>query len=138
MAKLLLIEDNDNHAYLIERVLQKRESDLEFARVSDGEQALAYLRRQQPYEDVELPQAVLLDLKLPKVGGHEVLEQIKADEELRFVPVIVLTTSDAQADKRRAYANHANSYVVKPLDFAEFSRALLEVGSYWGGINRTV
>lgn len=137
MTKLLLVEDNDNHAYLIERVLQKQEADLEFVRVCDGEQALAYLRRQEPYRDVELPQAILLDLKLPKLGGHEVLEQIKADQELRLVPVIVLTTSDAQADRQRAYFNHANSYVVKPLDFTEFSRALVEVSTYWGTINRT-
>lgn len=135
-ATLLLVEDNDSHAYLIERVLRKPEVDFECVRVRDGEEALTYLRRQGPYIQAEVPRAVLLDLKLPKLSGHEVLKTIKEDPLLRRVPVIILTTSDAEPDRLKAYANHANSYVVKSLGFAEFSRVLVAVGTYWATVNR--
>jgi hypothetical protein len=100
-------------------------------RVSDGAAALAYLRAEAPYQQRVTPDVVLLDLKLPKVDGLEVLERIKNDEKLRTIPVVILTTSDAERDRAQAYNNHVNSYVVKPIDFAQFQNMIKDLGFYW-------
>lgn len=104
----------------------------------DGEQGLAYLRRQGAYQDACRPDVVLLDLKLPKVDGHEVLAQVKADPELRSIPIVVLTTSAAERDRESAYRLHANSYLVNPVDFEQFRKLVTDLGFYWGVWNKTM
>lgn len=132
----LLVEDDDDHADLTERSLRKSEAPCEVSRVDDGEKALAFLRRQGNYADARIPDVVLLDLKLPRLNGLEVLEQMRQDPELATIPVVMLTTSDADRDRQVAYEWHVNSYLVKPMNFTAFRQMLSEVSSYWGRWNR--
>lgn len=134
--RALLVEDDDDHAHLVGLCLKETRVFDSIERVADGEQALAYLRREGPYADNPAPDVVLLELKLPKIDGHDVLQAIKSDERLKSIPVVVLTTSDAQADRVRAYRNHANSYLVKPLDFDRFTRLIHDLAYYWAVWNR--
>ena len=136
LVHFLLVEDDDDHAELIQMTLAESRIGNTFDRVSDGEEALAYLRREGAYTDKPQPDVVLLDLKLPKVDGHEVLAQIKSDELLRGIPVVVLTTSHSEADRAKAYYNHANSYLVKPVDFDRFQQMVKDLKLYWGVWNQ--
>lgn len=128
----LLVEDDDNHAHLVMRSLKKARVQNQVFRVCDGATALAFLRRQGEYCDKPHPDVVLLDLKLPKLNGHEVLAAIKSDETLKTIPVVVMTTSNAESDRAKAYEHHANSYVVKPLDFDRFRDLVKDLCLYWG------
>jgi CheY-like chemotaxis protein len=101
-------------------------------RVADGELALKYLHRQAPFADKTRPDVVLLDLKLPKIDGHEVLKAIKEDPDITAIPVVIMTTSDAETDLAKAYEHHANSYLVKPIDFDKFRQLVDELSLYWG------
>lgn len=135
--QFLLVEDDDNHAHLVLRNLAGCGLDgSEIVRARDGAEALALLRGALDGPDDRIPDLVLLDLRLPKVDGLDVLEKIKSSERLRAVPVVVLTTSDAEADLERAYASHANSYLVKPADFEAFRTMMSDLGRYWGKWNR--
>lgn len=133
----LLVEDDEDHAEIILHVLEEHHAGHMVDHVQDGEAALRYLfgdvdqKRQQP--DI-----ILLDLKLPKIDGLEVLDRVKQDEVLRATPVVVLTTSDAEVDMARAYHRHANSYVVKPISFDKFAAMVHELSTYWGGWNQTL
>jgi len=129
--RFLLVEDDDSHALLVMRNLERARVVNTVDRVSDGAAALAYLRAEDPYQKRVAPDVVLLDLKLPKIDGLEVLERIKNDEQLRKIPVVILTTSDAERDRTRAYDNHVNSYVVKPIDFEQFQNMIKDLGFYW-------
>ena len=96
--------------------------------------ALDYLKRRDPYNDVDQyprPHVILLDIRMPRMGGHEVLRELKADSQLKHIPVVMLTTSSAEQDVARAYANHANSYLVKPGDFDQFMTLMHDFGRYW-------
>jgi CheY-like chemotaxis protein len=104
--------------------------------VHNGEEALAYLRGAGVYARYPRPDVVLLDLNLPRLSGHEVLRDIKEDRELQAIPVVVLTTSTAERDLARAYDSHANSYVVKPVDFARFHQLVTDLCQYWGTWNQ--
>ena len=99
--------------------------------VNDGVEALAYLRQEGEYASRTRPDLVLLDLNLPRKDGREVLEEIKADEKLRMIPVVVLTTSAAQEDVTRAYGSHANCYITKPVDLDQFLRVAQSIESFW-------
>jgi CheY-like chemotaxis protein len=132
----LLVEDDDDHAELMLRTLRQHHVTNTIDRVGDGQEAIAYLRRQPPYDGKRRPDVVLLDLNMPRVGGHEVLEVIKGDAGLRAIPVVVLTTSDAESDRARAYAHFVNSYLVKPVDFQRFSQMIEELSLYWSVWNR--
>ena len=136
LVHFLLVEDDDDHAELIQMTLAESRIGNTFDRVSDGEEALAYLRREGAYADKPQPDVVLLDLKLPKVDGHEVLAQIKSDESLRRISVVVLTTSQSEADRAKAYYNHANSYLTKPVDFGRFQQMIKDLKLYWGVWNQ--
>lgn len=135
--RFLLVEDNNAHAKLVMLHLNDPQHRVLVDRVSDGSEALDYLRRQGPYSASPRPDVVLLDLKLPKVDGHEVLRQLKSDEHLRSIPVVVLTTSAAESDREKAYSNYANSYITKPLDFDEFQEMMNSLRLYWSSWNQT-
>ena len=98
--------------------------------------AAGYVRRQGEFQNRPRPDLILLDLKLPRMHGHEVLRTLKADDDLKMIPVVVLTTSDAEQDRRKAYGLHANGYLVKPTDFGQFRQMIGAVTSYWGVWNR--
>jgi CheY-like chemotaxis protein len=131
---ILLVEDNLPHAELVKRGLETHEIANKIYHVADGEAALAYLWRQGVYADPATsprPHVVLLDLRLPKVSGLDVLREIKTSNDLRTIPVVILTTSTAERDVVSAYAQHANSYLVKPVGFAPFMRLMHDLGLYW-------
>jgi CheY-like chemotaxis protein len=134
---LLLVEDDADHAELVLRCLAEHLPEATVRHVSDGQAALDYLMSGgAPASSQALPDLILLDLRLPLVDGLAVLAEIKADERLRNVPVVILTTSDAERDLTRAYAAHANSYLVKPMDFEKFDSLVRDLGFYWIGWNR--
>jgi CheY-like chemotaxis protein len=135
---VLLVEDNADHAELVVRTLAEHRVANNVRHVRDGQRALDYLFHRGEYADAERsprPHVVLLDLRLPGVDGIEVLKVIKGSEELRRIPVVVLTTSEAERDVARAYNNHANSYLVKPVGFEQFSKLMEDLGFYWLGWN---
>lgn len=132
--KILLVEDEDAHAVLIARFIEKADVANEIYRVSDGAEALDFLFHRGKYaskENSPRPDLVLLDLRLPKLDGHEVLTAIKQSEELRDIPVVVLTASENERDVARAYRNYASSYMVKPLSAGKFPELLSVLSSYW-------
>ncbi len=134
-ARFLLVEDDDAHAVLFERALERHCTPRALDRVSDGVEALAYLRGEAPYRGRPKPDVVFLDLKMPRLDGLETLERIKNDDDLLSIPIVMLTTSDAETDRTLAYAHHVNSYVVKPADFEEFQHMVRDLGFYWGQWN---
>jgi two-component system, response regulator len=136
---ILLVEDDPAHAEITRRNLADGPFPNEIHHVNDGQEALDYLFRLGRYLEPSAsprPHIILLDLRLPKVGGIEVLRQIKADPQLKSIPVIVLTTSAAQPDILDAYDSQASSYLVKPVELERFRRLLDTFGVYWLGLNR--
>ncbi len=135
---VMLVEDNIDHAELVIRTLENHRIANQIRHFSDGQKALDYLFRIGEYAEPESsprPHLILLDLRLPRVDGLEVLRQIKEREDLKNIPVIILTTSEAERDVARAYDNHVNSYLVKPVGFDEFSKLMDDLGFYWLGWN---
>src|SRR5882757_1994159 len=131
---ILLVEDNPDDEMLMLRALDKNHIANEVVVARDGVQALDYLFARGVHEgrDVnETPQLILLDLKLPKIGGLEVLQQMRSDERTKYIPVVVLTSSSEQRDIVSSYNLGANSFVQKPVDFQEFIQATLQLGTYW-------
>ena len=129
--ELLLIEDDPGDVDLIREALKASSLPVRLRIVDDGVKALAYLRREGEFSVAALPQLILLDLNLPKKDGCEVLRAIKTSPNLRKIPVVVLTTSDAQATIIKAYELDANCYVVKPVGFEEFARAVKAIEEFW-------
>jgi len=134
--RFLLVEDDDSHAMITTRTLLHHSLPKQVDRVSDGIEAMAYLRREGQWADRPSPDIILLDLNLPRLGGHEVLAQIKSDPQLRRIPVVVLTTSDAEPDRLKAYEHYANSYLVKPIGYDRFRQMADELSEYWGTWNK--
>jgi CheY-like chemotaxis protein len=137
LVNFLLVEDDDNHAHLVTRSLNKARVTNRVFRVKDGLEAMSYLRQQGIYSTQPRPDVVLLDLKLPKMDGHEVLAEIKRDADLKLIPVVIMTTSDAETDREIAYEHHANSYVVKPVDFEKFRKLVDDLSLYWSVWNES-
>ena len=138
--RILFAEDNDSHAKLVLRSLSDHSVANTVYHVKDGEAALDFIFRRGPYaseKDAPRPDVVLLDLRLPRIDGLEVLSQIKADDDVRNIPVVILTTSEAERDIAQAYELRANSYLVKPIDFAAFARMLSDLGYYWLAWNKS-
>lgn len=135
---VLLVEDNPFDAEMTISTLQSQRLANRIEWVKDGDEALDYLfcRGKYTHRDSEPPRLVLLDLKLPKVDGLEVLRQMKADSRLRKTPVVMLTSSAEESDLVASYGLGVNSYVVKPVDFDHFSAAMAKLGFYWLLINR--
>ncbi len=123
---ILLIEDNPDDEALTRRALQKNNVTNEMVVAHDGQEALDYL-----FGPGRLPQLILLDLKLPKIDGLEVLRRLRAEERTRLLPVVVLTSSNEERDLVTSYSLGANSYVRKPVDFKEFTEAARQLGVYW-------
>jgi CheY-like chemotaxis protein len=137
LGRILLIEDDPKDVELTLTALEEYHLANEVVVTSDGEEALDYLYRRGNFttRSNDNPAVLLLDLKLPKVDGLEVLQQIKSDEKLRMIPVVVLTSSREERDMVTSYRLGVNAYVVKPVDFHEFVNAIKELGIFWAIIN---
>jgi CheY-like chemotaxis protein len=132
LISFLLVEDDEDHAQLVMRSLVNHRVTNRIDHVKDGAQALDFLHGVGQFQNRLLPDIVLLDLKLPKIDGHEVLKRIKEDPILKVIPVVILTTSAAESDRISAYENYANSYLVKPLEFSSFYKMVDDLKLYWG------
>lgn len=136
---ILHVEDNSDHADLVARSLRRHRVARAVYLAEDGEQALDYLFRRGNYQDPKAsprPDVVLLDLRLPKVDGLDVLQALKTSADLLSIPVVVLTSSEAEKDLTEAYDYHANSYLVKPVGFEDFNKMMEQIGIYWLDWNR--
>jgi len=135
---ILLVEDNEDHAELVKRSMRDQRVANLMYHVSDGQQALDFLFHRGPYTksgSSPPPNLILLDLRLPRVDGLEVLRIVKDTPHLQRIPVVILSSSDAENDIAKSYDHHANSYVVKPLDFQTFTKLMDDLGFYWLGWN---
>jgi len=134
---VLLVEDDDNDAELTLAMLKKCEPAIGVDVVRDGEEALDYLHRRGAYatRPPGNPVIVLLDLKMPKVTGVEVLREVKSDDKLKCIPMVMLTSSREAQDLRECYRLGANGYVVKPVDAKHFTQAITNIGAYWAATN---
>ena len=128
---ILFVEDNPDHIELVLEALQENGVLNTIHVIQDGQVALDYLFQREPYQNAPQPGLILLDINLPKVDGIQVLKQIKNDEHLKAIPVIILSTSSNAIDVQSSYDNGANSYIVKPVDFEKFQRAIKELKLYW-------
>lgn len=137
---ILLAEDDPAHAEIVRRNMEKSRIANRLEHVADGQIALDYLYRRGEFSDparAPRPGLILLDLRMPRIDGLEVLKTIKSDPDLARIPVVVLTTSSAEADMAKAYDHHANSYLVKPVDFSMFVSLMEVLGYYWLVCNKT-
>jgi len=130
-ARVLLVEDNEADVRLTREALREAGENVRLSAVADGDLALTYLRREAGFADVPRPDLVLLDLNLPRKNGLEVLEEMRADERLACIPVIVLTSSAAHQDVEACYARGANAFVVKPLELDEFMDLIGAIRNFW-------
>jgi CheY-like chemotaxis protein len=128
---VLLVEDDPGDVLLIEEAFADNKVRNRLHKVSDGVEALAFLRREGAYANVPQPDLVLLDLNLPRKDGREVLAEVKSDEALQQIPVVVLTTSKAEEDVLRSYKLHANAYVTKPVDFDRFIEVVRQIDEFF-------
>lgn len=136
---ILLVEDNEDDIELTRRAFVENRIRNALVVVRDGDEALQWLERTGPYalrDRAEIPDLVLLDLKLPKRSGHEVLARLRANDETRFLPVVILTSSREENDVIRSYLGGANSFIQKPIDFPQFVEAVRTLGLYWLVLNR--
>ena len=129
--EVLLVEDSEADAVMVEETLLDSKLRMNLSVVHDGVEALRYLQREQPYEAKRVPDLIILDLNLPKKDGREVLAEIKEDDRLKQIPVVVLTTSSAEEDIIKSYKLHANCYITKPLDFDQFAKIVANIESFW-------
>ena len=129
--EILLVEDNPGDVRLTREALKEGKVYSNLHTVKDGVEAMEFLRRQGKFKGVPRPDIILLDLNLPKKDGREVLEEIKTDEELKRIPVVVLTTSKAEEDVLRTYNLHANCYVTKPVDLEKFMVVVKSIDIFW-------
>ena len=136
MIEVLLVEDDPGDVLMTEEAFADYKVANQLTVVADGESAMAYLRKEGEYADAPTPDLVLLDLNLPRMDGREVLGELKADPELRRVPVVVLTTSDAEEDILRSYNLHANAYVTKPVDFERFIEVVRKIDDFFVSVVR--
>lgn len=134
-AHFLLVEDDDDQANLFQMSMARVGSELSVTRMRNGEEALSFLKQEHPYEDAEHPDLVLMDLNMPRLSGHDVIAEMNTCPTLSMIPVVVLTSSDDDADRRRAYAAHASGYVVKPIEFGEFRNMVNDIEDFWAQWN---
>jgi DNA-binding response OmpR family regulator len=127
--KIILVEDNEGDVGLIEEVFEETKIRNHIA--EDGEETILFLHSKEKFLDSQRPDIIFLDLNLPKKDGREVLKEIKEDESLKSIPVIVLTTSGAEKDILKSYNLHANAYVIKPFDFDQFIKVVKSIENFW-------
>ncbi len=140
LVDVLLVEDNIDDAELAMRELKKNQANKNLLHVKDGEEALDFIFATGKFaglRDIKnLPKVILLDIQMPKVNGIEVLEKIKADERTKAIPVVILTSSNQSPDIKKCYDLGVNSYIVKPVEFETYAKAIKELGLYWLLLNR--
>ena len=129
--RILLVDDSEADVLLTREAFEATGTPIEMQVAQDGVEALAYLRREGVYAQAPQPDVILLDIHMPRKNGLEVLHEVKADAQLRRIPVVMLTTSQAESDIARSYAAQASSYIVKPAAFDQFQRAILAFEAYW-------
>ena len=129
--EILLVEDSPTDALLTREALEQSKIINQLHHVENGVEALAFLRGAAPYIGTPRPDLILLDLNLPKKSGIEVLQEIKMDEDLRVIPVVVLTTSKSEEDIVKSYNLHANCYIIKPVDFDKFTAVIQSIREFW-------
>lgn len=128
---ILLVEDDPGDVLMTKEALADNKVRNKLHVVSDGVEAMQFVRGEAPYEDAPRPGLILLDLNLPRKNGQEVLAELKSDEDLRTIPVVILTTSEADEDIVRSYQLHANAYVTKPVDFDQFVEAVRQIDDFF-------
>ncbi|MGH8959752.1 MAG: response regulator [Jatrophihabitantaceae bacterium] len=131
---VLLVEDDPGDVLIAREALHAARLQTRLDVVSDGVEAMDYLRRKGEYAEAERPDLILLDLNLPRMSGHEVLAEVKTDPQLRRIPVVVLTTSSAEEDVSKSYDLHANVYVSKPVDFHDFAAVVKQIDEFFGTV----
>jgi len=132
--EILLVEDDPDHADLTMDALGKGKVRNRICHVEDGVEAMAFLRREGKYRDAPRPDLILLDLHMPRKDGREVLEEVKTDPNLKRIPVVMLTSSTDEKDVLGVYERHVNCYIVKPVDFEQFTRAVANIENFWFSI----
>lgn len=130
-AHILLVEDNEGDILLTIDAFEESKFNTLVSVARNGKEALDFLKKKGKYSDVQKPDLILLDINIPIFSGHEVLEEIKKDENFKKIPVIMLTTSSNQKDIEKAYGNYCNSYIQKPLEMEEFMKAVLKIEEFW-------
>ena len=130
-AEVLLVEDNEHDVVLTQESFRRAKFLINMHHVENGEHCMAFLRREGKYAGATIPDLILLDLNMPIMDGREVLAEINADEVLKHIPVVVLTTSSADQDILGMYKLRCSSYIIKPVDFDQFQRVIREFGNYW-------
>jgi CheY-like chemotaxis protein len=134
--EVLLVEDDEGDVLMTREALDEGKVLNRLSVVGDGVQAIAYLRQEKPFSDATRPDLVLLDLNLPRRDGRQVLAEVKTDPDLRRIPIVVLTTSEAEEDVLRSYDLHANAYVTKPVDFDRFVEVIRQIDEFFISIVR--
>lgn len=130
-AEVLLVEDNDNDVELTRIGFQQAKFAANLHHAADGEECMAFLRKEGKYTDVPTPDIILLDLNMPRMDGFEVLEAVGLDDRFKHLPIIILTSSEADRDVLASYKLRCSSYIVKPVDFANFASAVQMLANYW-------
>jgi CheY-like chemotaxis protein len=128
---ILIVDDNRADIRLVQEIFKKGKMIVNLHSVLDGMEAMEYLRKEGKYKDVHLPDLILLDLNMPRKDGREVLEEIKSDEILKAIPVIVMTISKTEEDILRSYNLHANAYIVKPVELSQFMNTVRSIEDFW-------
>ena len=132
--RVLLVEDDPGDVLIAQEAMAAGRLETTLEVVTDGVEAIAYLRRENGFKDARRPDLILLDLNLPRMSGHEVLAEVKSDPELRRIPVVVLTTSQAHSDILKSYDLHASVHVSKPVDFDEFAGVVKQIDDFFGNV----
>ena len=128
---ILLVEDNEGDVFLVTEALEEGKIINKISVTRDGKEAIDFLTKKGKYENEQLPDLILLDINLPKKNGHEVLEYIKGKDELKQIPVIMLTTSSSEKDILLSNKNHANSFITKPVDVDHFLKVIYNIENFW-------
>ena len=136
LVEILLVEDDPGDVLMTREALEESKLLHHLEVIDNGESAVQYLKREGPYEDAPRPDLIILDLNLPRLDGREVLQYVKTDPNLRQIPCVVLTTSDAEEDVMRSYDLHANAYVTKPVDFDAFTKVVRQIDEFFFTIVR--
>jgi CheY-like chemotaxis protein len=128
---ILLVEDNEGDILLTTEALEEGKIINKVSVVKDGKMAIDFLNRKEPFQDASVPNLILLDINLPKINGHEVLQYIKGSKKFRQIPIIMLTTSSSEKDIIEAYNHYANCFITKPVDVNEFMQAVAKIENFW-------